>query len=151
MARILVVDDHEVIRRGIRSLLARDSVEVCGEAANGKQALEKVLELKPDLVILDVSMPVIDGIEAAREIRRLAPCTKIVFFTIHDSAVIKEIVQETGADTFALKSDAATDLVVTVKRLLQPVGLCETGSQARIKKGGRHDRAHSCADQTTIP
>jgi CheY-like chemotaxis protein len=125
VARVLVVDDHEVIRRGIRSLLGRDSLEVCGEAENGKQALEKVRELKPDLVILDVSMPLMSGIEAAREIRRLAPSTKIVLFSVHDSAVTKEIVQKTGADAFALKSDAATDLVVTVQRLLQPVGLCE--------------------------
>jgi two-component system, NarL family, nitrate/nitrite response regulator NarL len=129
--RILIVDDHEAIRRGIRSLLGQDSLEICGEAKNGKQALEKVRELEPDLVILDISMPVMDGIEAAREIRRLAPSTKIVLFSVHDSAVINEIVQKTSADAFALKSDAGADLVVTVKRLLQPIGLRETGNQAR--------------------
>jgi len=69
--------DHEAIRRGIRSLLTRDSLEICGEAENGKQAFDKVRELKLDLVILSVSMPVMNGVEAAREIRRFAPGSKI--------------------------------------------------------------------------
>jgi two-component system, NarL family, nitrate/nitrite response regulator NarL len=125
VARILVVDDHEGIRRGIRSLLSRDSLEICGEAENGRQALEKVRELKPDLVILDISMPVMNGIEAARKIRRCAPCTKIVFLSVHDS-VVMEIVKKAGADAFVLKSAADTDLTVTVKRLLEP-GVFEAG------------------------
>jgi len=129
VTRILIVDDHEVIRRGIRSLLTRDSLEICGEAENGKQALEKVRELKPDLVILDVSMPVMNGVEAAREIRRFAPRTKIVILSVHDSPQIIEIAEKAGADAYVLKSAADTDLNVTVKRLLQPVGHIGTGRQ----------------------
>jgi two-component system nitrate/nitrite response regulator NarL len=121
VARILIVDDHEGIRRGIRSLLSWDSLEICGEAENGKQALEKVRELKPDLVILDISMPVMNGIESAREIRGFAPCTKIVLFSVHDSLQMMEIVKKSGADACVLKSAADTDLNVTVKRLLQPL------------------------------
>ena len=67
----------KLYRRGIRSLLTRDSLGICGEAENGKQAFEKVRELKPDLVILSVSVPVMNGVEAAREIRRFAPRSKI--------------------------------------------------------------------------
>jgi CheY-like chemotaxis protein len=130
VTRILIVDDHEAIRRGIRSLLSRDSLEICGEAENGKQALEKVRELKPDLVILDVSMPVMNGLEAAREIRRFAPRTKIVILSVHDSPQIIEIAEKAGADAYVLKSAADTDLNVTVKRLLQPVGQIGTGRQA---------------------
>jgi DNA-binding NarL/FixJ family response regulator len=130
VAGILIVDDHAAIRRGIRSLLTRDSLEICGEAQNGKQAIEKVRELKPDLVILDVSMPVMNGIEAAREIRRFAPCTKIVLFRVHDSLPMKEIAKKVGADACVLKSAADTDLNVTVKRLLQPMGHFGTGRQA---------------------
>lgn len=122
VARILVVDDHEVIRRCIRSLLARDALEVCGEAENGQQALEKVRELKPDLVILDVGMPVMDGIEATREIRQSAPSTKIVLFSVYDSDSMVEISKEAGADAFVMKSNAGTDLVATVKRLLGQLG-----------------------------
>jgi CheY-like chemotaxis protein len=129
VTRILIVDDHEAIRRGIRSLLTRDSLGICGEAENGKQALEKVRELKPDLVILDVSMPVMNGVEAAREIRRFAPRTKIVFLSVYDSPQIMEIAKKAGADAFVLKSAADRDLNVTVKRLLQPVGHFGTGGQ----------------------
>jgi len=125
--RILIVDDHEAIRRGIRSLLTRDSLGICREAENGKQALEKVRELKPDLVILGVSMPVMNGVEAAREIRRFAPRTKIVLFSVHDSPQIIEIAKKAGADAYVLKSAAVKDLNVTVKRLLQPVGHFGTG------------------------
>jgi CheY-like chemotaxis protein len=120
--RILIADDHEAVRRGVRSLLTRDALEICGEAENGKEALEKVRELKPDLVILDVSMPVMNGFEAAREIRRFAPRTKIVLFSVHDSPQIIEIAKRAGADAYVLKSAAGTDLKVTVKRLLQAVG-----------------------------
>jgi CheY-like chemotaxis protein len=129
VTRILIVDDHETIRRAIRSLLTRDSLEICGEAENGKQALEKVRELKPDLVILDVSMPVMNGLEAAREIRRFAPHTKIVILSVHDSPQIIEIAEKAGADAYVLKSAADKNLNVTVKRLLQPVDQIGTGRQ----------------------
>jgi len=104
-------------------------LEICGEDENGKQALEKVRELKPDLVILDISMPVMNGLEAAREIRRFAPRTKIVILSVHDSPQIIEIAEKAGADAYVLKSAADTDLNVTVKRLLQPVGHIGTGRQ----------------------
>jgi DNA-binding NarL/FixJ family response regulator len=118
-ARILVVDDHELMRRGVKSLITDNKLgEVCGEAENGEEAVAKVLELKPDLVILDVSMPVMNGLEAARHIRRLAPSVKILILTMHDSSQIAIAAQEAGANALLVKSDAATKLVGTVKNLL---------------------------------
>ena len=84
-ARILIVDDHAAVRTTIRSLLDWHSFQVCGDAKNGQEAIEKVIELKPDIVLLDINMPVMNGIQTAYEIRRIAPSTKIVFFTVHDS------------------------------------------------------------------
>lgn len=83
--RILIADDNEVVRLGVRALLTpKRDWEICGDAGNGREAITKVWELSPDLVILDLSMPVMNGFEAARVIRRLAPSTKIVFLSVHD-------------------------------------------------------------------
>jgi two-component system, NarL family, nitrate/nitrite response regulator NarL len=97
------------------------------EAENGKQAFEKVRELKLELVILNVNMPVTNGVEAAREIRRFAPRTKIVLFSVHDSPLIIETAKKSRVDAYVLKSAAVKDLNVTIKRLLQPVGHFGTG------------------------
>src|SRR5713101_312223 len=83
MPGVLVVDDHSVTRLTIRSLLMWHSLPVCGEAENGKQAVEKVKELGPEVVLLDIEMPVMNGIQAAHQIRRISPSTKILFLTIH--------------------------------------------------------------------
>jgi DNA-binding NarL/FixJ family response regulator len=118
-ARILVVDDHELMRRGVKSLIFENNLgEICGEAENGEDAIAKVQELKPDLVILDVSMPVMNGLEAARHIRRVAPSIKILILTMHDSSQIASAAKEAGADGFLVKSDAAAKLVGSVKNLL---------------------------------
>jgi DNA-binding NarL/FixJ family response regulator len=119
--KILLADDHEVVRRGVRTLLHSPSDwDVCGEAENGQQAVEKALELKPDLVILDISMPVMNGIEAARRIHQSAPTVKIVMFSMHDSPQIAQQAAEAGANACLLKSDAASDLQKVVARLLKP-------------------------------
>ena len=83
--RILIADDHEAVRRGLRSALAAAGWEVCADVVNGKDAVEKTAELKPDLIILDISMPVMGGLDAARLIRRANPNAKIVVFTMHES------------------------------------------------------------------
>jgi YesN/AraC family two-component response regulator len=85
MPTILVVDDHHAARITLRELLDWHSFQVWGDAQNGKEAIENVLELKPDIVLLDINMPVMDGIAAATEIRRIAPLTKIVFLTVNDA------------------------------------------------------------------
>jgi DNA-binding NarL/FixJ family response regulator len=116
--RILIVDDHEMLRRGVESIIRNNSLgEVCGEAGNGEQAIRKVQELKPDLVILDVTMPMMSGLEAARQIRRIAPSTKIVILTMHNSPQMAEAVQEAGADALVVKTEAASTLAEAIKNL----------------------------------
>jgi DNA-binding NarL/FixJ family response regulator len=101
--RILIADDHEVIRRGvIRVLQSRGDVEECAEATNGKEAVEKALVWKPDLVLLDVRLPVLSGFDAAKEIKQHEPDIPILFFSIHDTKEILEQARSVG-DGFILK------------------------------------------------
>jgi len=121
MPGILVVDDHQTARRNIRTLLAENHVCVCGEAMDGEEALEKVRKLKPDIILLDINMPVMNGIQAAYEIRRMAPSTKVIFLTIHDAPETAAIMRLL-ADEFVCKSASETKLIPIVKRLLQHQG-----------------------------
>src|SRR6202166_360923 len=85
MVRILLADDHAVVRRGLRALLeARQDFEICAEASNGRDAVELALQLKPDVAVLDISLPIVNGIEATRQIRKDAPGTEVMIFTLHD-------------------------------------------------------------------
>jgi DNA-binding NarL/FixJ family response regulator len=93
LRRILIVDDRLIARTSILRLLHGHPFRICGEARDGKEAIEKVIELKPDIVLLDINMPVMDGITAAQEIRRIAPETKIVFLTIHDVPAFRDVVR----------------------------------------------------------
>src|SRR6202521_1361870 len=116
--RILVADDHELVRRGIRELLrARRGWTVVGEAANGREAVEKANKLKPDVAILDISMPDLDGLQATRQIREVAPTTKVVVLTMHESDQMVRRILEAGARGYVLKSDLATNLVKAVKNV----------------------------------
>jgi DNA-binding NarL/FixJ family response regulator len=94
-------------------------VEICGEAENGREAIERVRELHPDLVLLDIVMPVMSGIEAAHEIHRISPSTKIVFFTIEDTPEAAAVARLIGVDGLVPKSAAGTELIPTLKRLLR--------------------------------
>ena len=116
--RILIADDHEVVRHGVRSLLQNHAGwEVCGEAVDGRDAVEKAAQLKPDLVILDVGMPNLNGLDAASQILHANPHVTVLILTIDESeAVIREVLNA-GARGFLLKSDAARDLVTAVEAL----------------------------------
>ena len=114
--RILVADDHELVRRGIRGLLrARRGWTVVGGAANGREAVEKAMKLKPDIAIVDISMPDLDGLQVTRQIREAAPTTKVVVLTMHESDQMVRRVLEAGALGYVLKSDLAAHLVKAVK------------------------------------
>jgi DNA-binding NarL/FixJ family response regulator len=118
-AKILIVDDHDVVRQGLRSLLAaRPDWDICGEAAAGEEAVQAVAHLKPDVVILDVTMPGMSGLEAASRIIALGTGTRILIFTMHESQRIAVDVREAGAHGFVQKSQAARDLILAVERLL---------------------------------
>jgi DNA-binding NarL/FixJ family response regulator len=116
--RILVADDHELVRRGIRGLLrAERSWAVVGEATNGREAVEKANKLKPDVAILDISMPDLDGLQATRQIRQAALTTEVVVLTMHESDQMVRRVLDAGALGYVLKSDLATHLVKAVKHV----------------------------------
>jgi DNA-binding NarL/FixJ family response regulator len=112
MNRVLVVDDHTVIRRGIQSILrAWPEWEVSGEAASGEEAIEMTGNLKPDVVLMDISMPGMGGLEATRLIRRLYPQAKVLLLTLHDSPEWAETALRAGARGYLLKSDSEGELL----------------------------------------
>jgi len=116
--RILVADDHHVVRAGLRTLLeTKSGWRVCAEAANGREAVEKARELKPDVAVLDIGMPLLNGIEATRQIRKASPETEVLILTMHDSEVMIQGVLEAGARGYILKDDADRNLLAAVEAL----------------------------------
>ena len=118
MTRILIVDDHEVVRYGLRAILeAHEGWQVVAEAENGKDAVTKAVETKPDVIIIDYSLPVMNGVEATRQIHALVPEAEILIFTMHESDVLVGELLEAGARAYLLKSDAKQYLVAAVEAL----------------------------------
>ena len=116
--RILIADDHEIVRRGIRDLIEKHpGWEVCGEAKDGRDAVSRAFALKPDLVLLDIGMPNLNGLDAARQIVANCPLTRVLILTVHDSEQVVRDVLAVGARGFLLKSDAGRDLVSAVEAL----------------------------------
>ena len=116
--RILIADDHDLVRCGIRtSLEGHPGWTVCGEARDGREAVALVTELKPDLVVLDVAMPMLNGMEAARQILKARPGTAILILTVYESDELIRQVLEAGARGFILKSDAGQNLLLAVEAL----------------------------------
>ncbi len=118
--RILVADDHEVVRRGVCALLeAQPGWIVVGEAITGREAVKKATKLKPDVVVLDISMPELNGLEATRQIVKASPQSEVLILTIHDSEQVARQVLSAGARGYVLKSDAARNLVTAIDTLQQ--------------------------------
>ena len=120
MVRILVADDHEVVRKGVRALLeTRADYTVVAEATNGHEAVQKALEFLPDVTVMDLSMPELDGIQAMRRIAKAGIPTEILALTMHSSETLARELLEAGARGYVLKSDAARDLISAVDSLGQ--------------------------------
>src|ERR1700741_5086734 len=116
--RILVADDHDVVRRGLRGLIeSRPGWVVCEEAHTGREAVTKAEELKPDVAILDISMPELNGVEAARRIRKASPGTEILILSVHYSDQLIREILEAGVRGYIVKSDSDRDLVIAVEAL----------------------------------
>jgi DNA-binding NarL/FixJ family response regulator len=118
MLRLLVADDHDLLRRGLRGLLEEhDGWQVCAEARNGREAVELAAKLQPDIAVVDLSMPEMNGLEATRQILRDAPETEVLIFTMHETEQLVRDVVHAGARGYVLKSDAAAHLVTAVEAL----------------------------------
>jgi DNA-binding NarL/FixJ family response regulator len=117
---ILLADDHEVVRQGLRSILnVRPAWQICGEAENGQEAVDLTGQLKPDIVILDITMPVMSGLEAVQKISDLHPNSRVLIFTMHESRSLVNAVRKAGARGCVLKSRAARDLIRAIEALLE--------------------------------
>ena len=117
-SRILIVDDHAVVRRGVKALLeTQRGWEVCGEATTGREAVELACRLRPDVVVMDLSLPELNGLEATRQIVKQSPSTEILVLTMHHSEELARDVLQAGARGYVLKSDADQNLIAAVESL----------------------------------
>lgn len=116
--RILLVDDHDIVRHGIRTSLDTHC-EICAEANNGREAIDLAAQLKPDLILMDISMPLMNGLEATRQIRRMEVPAKIVILSMHDGDQIVRNAYDAGADACLSKTGTAAELLRTIRKLLE--------------------------------
>ena len=144
--RVVLADDHAMFRQSLRVLLEREDIDVAGEAADGREALRLVRELRPDAAVLDLSMPVMNGLEVARELGRVAPGIRTILLTMHEEETYILEAMRTGVSGYVLKAQAAADVVEAVRQVargaiyLSP-GVSETVVRTYAGKSG------SSADQ----
>jgi DNA-binding NarL/FixJ family response regulator len=120
MVRILLADDHEIVRRGLKALLQeRLEWEICGEAVTGRDAVELATELQPEIAIIDLMMPDLNGLETTRQIRKVSQRTQVLIFTMHQNEGLVHEVLEAGARGYLLKTDAEAHIVTAVETLLR--------------------------------
>ena len=118
--RVLIADDHEAVRKGVCAILAtRGDIDVCGEAANGKEAIQKAHDLQPDLLIVDITMPVLSGFEAAREIKKSMPHVAILILSMHESLQLIEEARKIGVDGYVTKNQVSEILLQAVNAILR--------------------------------
>jgi DNA-binding NarL/FixJ family response regulator len=115
--RVLLADDHAVVRHGLRALLEKDGLQVAGEASDGQEAVRLAPAVRPDVAILDISMPLLNGLEAARELRKASPQIKIILLTRHDEPQYVTEALRAGVKGYVLKSQAANDLVQAIEQV----------------------------------
>jgi DNA-binding NarL/FixJ family response regulator len=150
--RIMVADDHEIVRRGLVSLIkSHPDWEVCAEADNGRQAVEKANQSKPDVAILDIGMPVLNGLEATRQILRENPRVRILILTITDTDQAVQAVLDAGARGFLLKSDAARDLVTAVEALAHNKAFFTARVADLVLSGYLNKSSHSKKNDLNLP
>jgi DNA-binding NarL/FixJ family response regulator len=116
--RVLVADDHDATRKGVRTILSHDGIEVCGEASNGIEAVTNAVELRPDIVILDLTMPLMGGFEAARELRKVLPDIPVLIYSMHESDQLIKESRRVGVRGFVSKSEISKALPEAVNALV---------------------------------
>jgi DNA-binding NarL/FixJ family response regulator len=156
MTRILIADDHDVVRSGVRTILeAHEGWEVVGEATDGKQTVDQALATRPDIVILDYGLPLVNGVEATRQIKARVPGVEILIFTMHDTDSLVRDVLEAGARGFLLKSDARQFLVSAVESLAahKPFftgKVSETLLETYLAKGCTHESVLTAREKAVV-
>lgn len=149
--RLLVADDHEVVRRGLRSVLEQQpGWHVAGEAANGRDAVSKAKELQPDVTVLDISMPSLNGLEATRQMLKQDSRAKVLILTMHESDPLVQDVLDAGARGYLLKSDAGKDLVTAVEAVRRNKTFF-TAKVGQMVHDGYLDKKTRSADADTPP
>jgi DNA-binding NarL/FixJ family response regulator len=138
MVRILIADDHAMMRKGLRTAIEpHPGWEICGEATTGQEALEQTDLLKPDLVVLDVSMPILNGLEVAYRISKSMPHVKLLLFTMHNSPQFAKDVRKTGAHGYVCKSSGEEVLTQAMETVLQGKNFFDAdGARAKSLAGG---------------
>ena len=146
--RVLIADDHEVVRAGVRSLLEEQpDCDICGEAVTGREAVALVEQLRPDIVVLDITMPGLNGLEAARQILKAVPNVQVLILSVHESEELVREIVEIGAHGYILKSDAGRELAAAVRALRQRESyftskVAQIAMRAYLKKqDGGHSQA----------
>lgn len=150
MLRILIADDHEIVRRGVRNLISsHPGWEVCGEAADGREAGEIGLREKPDIAILDVSLPGLNGIGVARQLRQALPKLEVLFFTMHDDEETMIAGLSVGARGYLQKSDSDQHLLAAVSALGAHRPYFSAAASELLLSGALHDRKRSALESFT--
>jgi DNA-binding NarL/FixJ family response regulator len=145
--RILIADDHGIVRKGLRALLqSKRGWKICAEVANGRQAVERAGALKPDVAILDISMPQLNGVEATRQIRNLSPATETLILSMHRSEKLVREAVEAGARGYLAKDDADDHLLAAVDALRRhnsyfTSNVAVAAATAKAQKGGKSPRS----------
>ncbi len=130
--RVLLADDHQIVRQGLRGLLEAAGHEVIGEASDGREALRLARMLKPDIAVLDLSMPLLNGLDAARELRRLAPDIRTILLTMYtDKGYVLQALRA-GAKGYVLKTQAAEDLISAIREILRGETYLSAGVAASV-------------------
>jgi DNA-binding NarL/FixJ family response regulator len=156
MTRILIADDHDVVRSGVRAILeGHEGWEVVAEARDGKEAIDQALASRPDVVVLDYALPLVNGVEATRQIRSRVPGIEVLIFTMHDADSLVRDVLEAGARGFLLKSDAKALLVSAVETLAahRPFftgKVSEALLETYLAKGCTHESALSAREKAVV-
>src|SRR5262249_49658403 len=152
MVRILLADDHDVVRRGLKALLQeRADWEICGEALSGRQAVDLARETQPDVAILDLMMPDLNGLEATRQIRKVSERTQVLIFTMHHSETLIHDVLEAGARGYLLKTDAEQQIVAAVETLLRHQPYFSAQVSEMVLEGFLRSGRQTGTEKTAVP
>jgi len=151
--RVLIADDHEVVRKGLRSLLGTwQNIDVCGEAVDGRDAIEKTKLLRPDLVLMDINMPKLNGLQATKEIRSTIPQTEVVILSEHETAQMVEQALRVGAHGYVVKSSISKNLFLALEKVGRHEIFLDPGisGSADYQSDIRHADPNNAAQERTV-